>query len=650
VRAVSAGLVVGNASNITNAAGATIDLQGDGADIKPTGTGGTLTNAGTIKRSSGTGTATVGVPITSALDSIQPLVGVLSLAGGGSTAGIATIPNGGSLRFDSGTYAVTSASFVGFGTTAFGAVTLNLTGTTSVSTAATITASTVDGAGALVIKGATTWARGLMQGTGTVTVAPGATLTLPTTASGDRTLLRPFVNHGTVNIARGLSTGLILGNATTFTNAVDGSVFVQGDGADIKSNGTGGAIVNDGTFRRSSGASTTTVAVPFDSNGTLGVDTGTLTLTSFSAYDPSTKTLTKGTYEVSGILKLPGADIVHNNAAIRLSGAGSDIRNGTTGASALVNFVDNQGSLALDAAKALAVSTFDNTGTLAFDASSSLTVATTASLGGTLHLAFDNAPAPAVGQVFTIASYRAHTGCFSTIEGRDLTSSGAGLYDDIACGPTSVTATVKRTRLSINDATVTEGDSGAQMLTLTVSLNHARPDVAVTANWSTHAGTATSPADYVAATGTITWPTGDGTDKTIKVRVKGDTLDEVDETFTVDLANVSGAQPVDKSGVATIIDDDPKPPSGFEGQWVMMRSKVAATVVPRAALRVPTNVPVPLADSYWPVPPITPRVALNVASDESGAATVCPCIDVPSCEPSENVNVTKPENGPLPAL
>ena len=52
--------------------------------------------------------------------------------------------------------------------------------------------------------------------------------------------------------------------------------------------------------------------------------------------------------------------------------------------------------------------------------------------------------------------------------------------------------------------------------------------------------------------------------------------------------------------------------------------------------------------TYRPVPPITPSVEVNVVSVPSTAAVASPCIREPMVEPSENVNVTKPKNEPLP--
>ena len=43
------------------------------------------------------------------------------------------------------------------------------------------------------------------------------------------------------------------------------------------------------------------------------------------------------------------------------------------------------------------------------------------------------------------------------------------------------------------------------------------------------------------------------------VRVRGDTLDEIDETFTVNLADAVNAVIADGTGVGTITDDDPPP-------------------------------------------------------------------------------------------
>jgi uncharacterized protein len=111
---------------------------------------------------------------------------------------------------------------------------------------------------------------------------------------------------------------------------------------------------------------------------------------------------------------------------------------------------------------------------------------------------------------------------------------------------------------TIGDATVTEGDGAPVTASFTVSLD--RPSIqTVTASFSTQDGTATSPADYQAASGTVTFVPGD-TSETINVTVNGDLLDEADETFFVNLGStVNALGGPDTQGQGTILDNDPLP-------------------------------------------------------------------------------------------
>ena len=94
--------------------------------------------------------------------------------------------------------------------------------------------------------------------------------------------------------------------------------------------------------------------------------------------------------------------------------------------------------------------------------------------------------------------------------------------------------------LSIADASITEGNSGTKLLTFTVSLSAASADP-VTFDIATADGTATAGSDYVAASATgETIPAGQ-TSKTFSVTLNGDAVVEGDETFVVDVSNVSGA-------------------------------------------------------------------------------------------------------------
>src|SRR5262249_49196104 len=111
--------------------------------------------------------------------------------------------------------------------------------------------------------------------------------------------------------------------------------------------------------------------------------------------------------------------------------------------------------------------------------------------------------------------------------------------------------------ISVTDATVTEGNSGTVNATFTVSLSKAIAQT-VMVDWATADGTALAGSDYAAASGTLSFGPAH-TSKTVTVAVLGDTTDEPDETFTVNLSNPYNGAIADGQGVGTILDDDAAP-------------------------------------------------------------------------------------------
>ncbi|MGZ4676743.1 MAG: RCC1 domain-containing protein [Acidimicrobiia bacterium] len=112
-------------------------------------------------------------------------------------------------------------------------------------------------------------------------------------------------------------------------------------------------------------------------------------------------------------------------------------------------------------------------------------------------------------------------------------------------------------KVSIGDALVAEGNSGTKQVVFPVTLNQASP-VAVKLTYATSDGTASAAAsDYTAKTGTLTIPIG-ATTAGIPVTIKGDTVVEADETFTVQLTGVTPATTTlgTAVGTGTIQDDD----------------------------------------------------------------------------------------------
>src|SRR5262249_18106756 len=111
--------------------------------------------------------------------------------------------------------------------------------------------------------------------------------------------------------------------------------------------------------------------------------------------------------------------------------------------------------------------------------------------------------------------------------------------------------------LAVSDASVTEGNTGTVNAVFTVTLSAAATQT-VTVNYATSSGGATSGVDFTAASGTLTFAPRE-TSRTVAVAVRGDVLDENDETFWFDLSNPTNATISRSYGIGTILDDDPMP-------------------------------------------------------------------------------------------
>jgi hypothetical protein len=179
---------------------------------------------------------------------------------------------------------------------------------------------------------------------GTLKVASGSFMHVlggPFTNFAGTTLTGGTYNvTGTLEIDElGSTGGEIVSNAANIILNTPASSFVDAAGKNALSNLAVNAAA--GKFTLSGGQNFTTVG-NFTNNGTLTVGSGSTfkvptgkRLTNFSG-----TTLTGGTYNVSGTLKFPGANIVTNAANITLTGTSSKILN-ATGANGLANFATN---------------------------------------------------------------------------------------------------------------------------------------------------------------------------------------------------------------------------------------------------------------------------------------------------------------------
>jgi hypothetical protein len=149
--------------------------------------------------------------------------------------------------------------------------------------------------------------------------------------------------------------------------------------------------------------------------------------------------------------------------------------------------------------------------------------------------------------------------------------------------------------ITIADASILEGTGTAlTTLTFTVSLNTVAA-APVTFTYSTADGTALAGADYVATSGTLTIPTGAQV-ATFSVGIVADGVDEANETFTVSLANVTGATIGNATAIGTILNDDTRTvriersPTDFSGD----RESAVSGYTYRLTLNAPSETPLSL--------------------------------------------------------
>ena len=110
---------------------------------------------------------------------------------------------------------------------------------------------------------------------------------------------------------------------------------------------------------------------------------------------------------------------------------------------------------------------------------------------------------------------------------------------------------------SIDDMTVTEGNSGTKEARFTVTLT-GETALPVQVEFATVDGSAKAGTDYIASAGQLVFAPGERT-KTIPILINGDTTFEPDEQFVVRLSNPVDAIMARSEGTGTIVNDDTLP-------------------------------------------------------------------------------------------
>lgn len=145
----------------------------------------------------------------------------------------------------------------------------------------------------------------------------------------------------------------------------------------------------------------------------------------------------------------------------------------------------------------------------------------------------------------------------SLVQVRIISSNAAGNDEWVGVDDISVTAGAGAPTLSIGDVTVTEGDSGTTTANFTASLSQPAPAGGVTFDIATADNTATvGDNDYVARSLTAQSIPAGSQSYSFDVTVNGDISLESNETFFVNLTNITGATAGDAQGTGTISNDD----------------------------------------------------------------------------------------------
>jgi hypothetical protein len=132
--------------------------------------------------------------------------------------------------------------------------------------------------------------------------------------------------------------------------------------------------------------------------------------------------------------------------------------------------------------------------------------------------------------------------------------SGATLAYSVGTGRIINDDSSSGVQIGVGNATIAEGNAGTRTLRFAATLSAASTST-VSVHYATASSTATSGADVIAASGTLTFAPG-VTSNFVPVKVNGDTTFETNETFTLTLSSPVGATIARATATGTIVNDD----------------------------------------------------------------------------------------------
>ena len=348
-------LFIDSGASFNNLANGVFNLQDD-VGINDSGGGGTFVNAGTVRKTAGSGLSEFLLPFDNNDGTLETLSGAIGLSSGGTHTG--ALAGVGDVRLTGGTHLMNGGS--------------TLSGTLGLAGA------TLDVSNNPILDGTLNWTAGAIgNGSGgTFNVAPTGVINF--TGIGDRFLsIADLDNQGVFNHAPGGGAGIdfFINTGATFNNLA-GGVFNFQDDVDIDDFGVGSSFVNAGIVRKTGGGGSSDFFLSFNNNGgtvetfigTIGLaaggtHTGTFTGIGDVRMTGGTHTIAAGG-DLAGTVGLGGAVLdVSNDPTLNgtLTWTAGNIGNGsggtfTVGPGGIINFT-GLGN------RALSVADLDNQGT-----------------------------------------------------------------------------------------------------------------------------------------------------------------------------------------------------------------------------------------------------------------------------------------------
>jgi hypothetical protein len=206
-------------------------------------------------------------------------------------------------------------------------------------------------------------------------------------------------------------------------------------------------------------------------------------------------------------------------------------------------------------------------------------------------------------------------------------------------------------RIRLTSATVSTSEGATATFDVTRNAPAAGP---VSVDYATAAGSATSGDDFTPASGTLTWAAGESGTKTVAVPIAADSGAEGDETFSLSLSNLTGADAVfgtDKTATATIAANEAGPTLQFGAPSVPAKEGTSATLVVTrvGSATQPVSVDYTTAPGSASESDYTPSSGtLSWAAGDGAAKTISiPVIDDTTAEGEESfgVSVLNPGGG-----